>query len=107
MKKSILITFLAACAALTNPLQAHEVQNIKHTHAFKQTGYGTYQQGHYVDGPQGSITIWSAKPQTGYRAAKSVKYARPQPITRAPASPSVKPAARSRPEITYGTKKKQ
>lgn len=68
---------------------AHEVPNIKHTHAFEQTGYGTYRQGHSVDGPLGSIVIWSPRPYTGYQAGSSVKFARPTPITKPPGSPVV------------------
>jgi len=51
--------FLAATAALifsTAPAYSHDVPNMQHTHAFQQTAYGKYRQGHYVNGPQGSIT---------------------------------------------------
>lgn len=63
---------------------AHEVPNIDHTHAFEQTGYGQYRQGHSVNGPQGSIIIWSPRPHNSTNGSASVEFARPSPITRAP-----------------------
>jgi hypothetical protein len=93
--------FLAAAA------QAHEVPGIKHTHAFEQTGYGTYRQGHMVDGPQGSIIIWSPQNVTGYQSSPPVKFARPQPITRAPGSPAAKSRTEEDPALEYGKKAKK
>lgn len=80
---------------------AHETPGIKHTHAFKQTGYGTYRQGHSVNNELGSITIWSATPINSSNAAAPVKFARPKPITRPPVInhgrpvPLKKPASRT------------
>lgn len=81
---------------------AHETPGIQHSHAFKQTGYGTYRQGHTVNNPLGSITIWSAKPVYSTQASPPVKFARPKPITRAPVinhgrpAPLKKPASKTR-----------
>jgi hypothetical protein len=84
--------------------RAHEVPNMEHSHAFEQTGYGTYRQGHYVNGPQGSIIIWSPRTQTGYGRGSQVRFARPQPITKAPGSPKKQSRAESDPSIKYGKK---
>jgi hypothetical protein len=81
---------------------AHEVPNIPHTHAFQQTGYGTYRQGHTVNNQYGSITIWSPRPYTGYQAGNSVKFARPAPITQAPGSPVAKTRSQADPAVNYG-----
>ncbi len=45
------IILAAAAAMMLFPVasRAHEVPNIPHTHAFQQTGYGTYRQGHTVN----------------------------------------------------------
>ena len=75
-----------------------------HTHAFEQTGYGTYRQGHYVNGPQGSIIIWSPRNHSGYGNGSQVRFARPAPITRAPGSPKKESRAQSDPTIKYGKK---
>ena len=81
---------------------AHEVPNIPHTHAFEQTGYGTSRQGHTVNNELGSITIWSPRPQTGYKAGNSVKFARPEPITKAPGSPEATTQSQKDPAKDYG-----
>jgi hypothetical protein len=100
--------FLAATGAamlFPMPSQAHEVPNIPHSHAFQQTGYGTYRQGHTVDTELGSITIWSPQPYTGYQAGKTVKFARPVPITQAPGSPVATTQSQADPAIDYGKRK--
>ena len=100
------LMMLAAMFSLTAlPVMAHEVPNIKHSHAFEQTGYGKYRQGHYVNGARGDIIIWSAQPKTGYKPGPAVKFARPEPITRAPAKPSVKPAPMATLQRDYGKPK--
>jgi hypothetical protein len=85
--------------------QAHEVPNIPHTHAFEQTGYGTSRQGHTVNNELGSITIYSAQPQTGYQSGSTVKFARPEPITQAPGSPVAKTQSQKDPAKDYGKPK--
>jgi hypothetical protein len=94
---------LLAYAPLT---AAHETPGISHTHAFKQTGYGTYRQGHSVNNSVGSITIWSAKPHTGYDPRKSVKFARPEMIRKAPGAAEIQPAPVKKPASDYGKPKK-
>ncbi len=81
---------------------AHDVPNIDHTHAFQQTGYGSYRQGHYVNGPNGSIIIWSAKPYTGYQSGSNVKFARPRPITKAPSGMKMRRGIAIDPATDYG-----
>lgn len=104
MKAKALFPSLAALTMLISaPVFAHEVPNIDHSHAFQQTGYGTYRQGHYVNGPQGSIVIWSPRTYTGYQKG-AVKFARPTPITRAPGSPVSTTRDTRKPETTYGTR---
>jgi hypothetical protein len=98
---------LAATGALVlfmAPAYPHDVPNIDHTHAFQQTGYGKYRQGHYVNGPQGSIIIWSPRTYTGYQNGRQVKFARPSPIVRAPGSPVAKTRSQTDPAIEYGKK---
>lgn len=107
MKPKVILAVAAALGLGAGAAWAHEVPNFEHTHAFEQTGYGTYRQGHTVNGPHGSITIWSAKPYTGYQAGPPVRFARPEPITRAPGSP---PALQNRTDrnqiLEYGKKQK-
>jgi len=80
----------AAMVGLFIPVAApaHDTPGLEHTHAFQKTAYGIYRQGHSVNGPLGSITIWSARPYTGYQNGPAVKFARPEPITKAPVGPS-------------------
>ena len=85
---------------------AHETPGISHTHAFKQTGYGTYRQGHSVNNSVGSITIYSAKPHNGYDPGQSVKFARPEMIKKAPGAIDMKPAPVKKPASDYGKPKK-
>jgi hypothetical protein len=77
---------------------AHETPGISHSHAFKQSSYGVYRQGHSVNNRNGSITIWSAKPHTGYKPGEPVRFARPQPMTTPPATIQGKPAPMKKPE---------
>jgi len=102
--KTLYILLAAALVLAWFPahVRAHEVPNIRHTHAFEQTGYGTYRQGHSVNGPLGSIIIWSPRPYTGYQAGSSVKFARPVPMTKAPGSPVVTTRSKDDPAKEYG-----
>jgi hypothetical protein len=100
----ILLAATGAMVLFSAPVFAHEVPNIEHTHAFQQTGYGKYRQGHYVNGPQGSILIWSPKTYTGYQQGQTVKFARPTAIVRAPGSPIAKTRSQANPAIEYGKK---
>jgi hypothetical protein len=103
-------TVLAAAAILSlgsGLAQAHDVANMEHTHAFEQTGYGSYRQGHSVNNQYGSITIWSARPYTGYQQSTPVEFARPSPITRAPGSPTVQKKAGQDPAKAYGKRSKR
>jgi hypothetical protein len=89
------------CACILAPMpaaMAHETPNLEHTHAFKQTGYGTWRQGHSVNGPQGSIIIWSPRSYSGYEKAPDLRFARPEPITRAPGSAFARPKDNRTPE---------
>ena len=79
MNRLILASLVFGLWMLTGTALAHDVPNMEHTHAFKQAGYGTYRQGHSVNGPQGSIIIWSPRTYTGYQSAPSVRFARPEP----------------------------
>ena len=79
MKIAIFLA-ISAIAVLGSPVAgAHDVPNMSHSHAFEQTGYGRYRQGHYVNGPQGSIIIWSSKPKGSYQSAET-QNARPKGI---------------------------
>ena len=100
--RSFLVAATGALVLVTAPAFSHEVPNIDHTHAFQQTGYGKYRQGHYVNGAQGSIIVWSPKTYTGYQGGQQVKFARPSPIVRPPGSPVAKTKAQANPEIEYG-----
>jgi hypothetical protein len=93
----VLASFLAPTGAV-----AHETQGMQHSHAFQQKSYGKYRQGHYVNGPQGSIIIWSPRTVTGYQAQPPVAFARPEPMTQAPGSPIRENRAESGPVIHYG-----
>jgi hypothetical protein len=105
--KSGLLLIAGVALLAAGPLAAHDVPNIKHTHAFEQTGYGTYRQGHSVNGPQGSILIWSARPQGTYSAGDAVKFARPQPMTKAPTKPFQRPGIQVKPADDYGKTTKE
>ena len=97
--------FLAATGALvffSAPAYPHDVPNMEHTHAFQQTGYGKYRQGHYVNGAQGSIIVWSPRTYTGFQNGQSVKFARPSPIVKAPGSPVARTQSQTNPSIEFG-----
>ena len=98
---------LIAFAVISPPAFAHEVPNIAHTHAFQQTGYGNYRQGHYVNGPQGSIIIWSPRNVGSYLAKPPVTFARPEPITRPPAHLMKPEKQASDPTEQYGKTSKR
>jgi hypothetical protein len=100
--RNILLAATGALVLFTAPAYPHEVPNIAHTHAFQQTGYGKYRQGHYVNGAQGSIIVWSSRPYTSFQPRPPVKFARPTPIVKAPGSPVTKPRNQERPAIQYG-----
>ena len=89
MKRITLLAALLSASFLTTAAPGHESPGFQHSHAFRQTGYGTYRQGHVVDGPQGSIIIWSPANVSGYSGESRIRFARPQPISRPPGSPPV------------------
>jgi hypothetical protein len=98
------ILIVATASLLAATARAHEAPNLEHTHAFQQTGYGSYRQGHKVNGPQGDIIIWSPRPYTGYQPGPAVRFARPQPITKAPGHPALKASAGHKSAPGYGKK---
>jgi hypothetical protein len=59
--KRLSVLFMAATSLLVATAWAHDAPNLEHTHAFERTGYGSYRQGHAVNGPQGDIIIWSPR----------------------------------------------
>ena len=97
---------LAATSALiffTTPAYPHEVSNMEHTHAFQQTGYGKYRQGHYVNGAQGSIIIWSPRTYTRLPARPGGRRLRALHRSSKPRRAlSPRPSSQSRPTIEYG-----
>ena len=61
-------------------LQAHQVAAGTHQHVWRPTTYGQdYRPGHSVNGPQGSITIWSPATLNQYGAGHSIRFARQVP----------------------------
>jgi len=88
------------------PALAHESSTGDHTHAFRQTGSGTLRQGHAVNGPNGDIVIWSARPSSGYETPPPVRFARPEPILKAPSLPRIGPASIPRPAREFGKPKR-
>jgi len=86
--KAAFMTAAAALFLFSAPAWSHEVPNIEHTHAFQKQSYGKYRQGHYVNGPQGSIIVWSPRTVNSRQGGKVVNYARPVPITKAPGTPN-------------------
>jgi hypothetical protein len=103
MKSGVLLSIAAGLSLFACQVQAHDVPNMEHSHAFEQTGYGQYRQGHYVNGPQGSIIIWSAKPKYSTNGADNVRFARPEPITKAPTQPFSRPDVKIKKSGNYGT----
>lgn len=102
MKLTMAIMAATVLIFFSAPALSHEVKNMEHSHAFQQTGYGKYRQGHYVNGSQGSIIVWSPRTVNSTQGGgKTVNFARPSPITQAPGTPNAtKSQARS--EIKYG-----
>jgi hypothetical protein len=69
--------------ACSSAVPAHQVAGGTHEHVWRQTDYGKdYRPGHSVNGPQGSITIWSPATYNAYGAGKSVRIARPVPYSK-------------------------
>lgn len=106
MKTVLMSLSVLVLLAYAPVVDAHETPGISHTHAFKQTGYGTYRQGHSANNGLGSITIWSAKPHNGYDPGQSVKFARPEMIKKAPEPVAAKPAPVKKPASNYGKPRK-
>jgi len=96
--------FALAAATAAGTAMAHDTPNMDHTHAFKETGYGQYRQGHSVNGPYGSITIYSPRTYSGIQSAPAVEFARPEPITSAPGAPAAQTRAVRNPALDYGKK---
>lgn len=107
MKRLILLSIAAGPWFLAGQLAAHEVPNMEHTHAFKQTGYGTYRQGHSVSSPYGSIIIWSPRNYGSYQSSSNIRFARPSPITNAPGSVIPINRTESDPAKDYGKREKE
>jgi hypothetical protein len=102
----LLAMAVGAASLLTATAQAHDAPNLDHTHAFQQSAYGSYRQGHQVSGRRGDIIVWSARKYTGYQQAPVVRFARPQPITRAPGGAAPKPGAGPRVSVPeYGARR--
>ena len=101
MKMRTAFTAAATLVLFSAPAWSHDVPNIDHTHAFQKKDYGEYRQGHYVNGSQGSIIVWSPRTVNSRQGSSTVKFARPSPITKAPGKPNAtKSQANS--EIKYG-----
>ena len=106
MKRPILISTAVTAMLVSGLAAAHDVPNMEHTHAFKQTGYGTYRQGHSVNGPNGSIIIYSPRTYTGYQNAPGVRFARPKPISQPPGTTTPKAGSLGDPAQEYGKQHK-
>lgn len=107
MKSRQFLLVASGALFLCSPIAyAHEVPNMPHTHAFEKTGYGTVKKGHSVNNELGSITIYSPKPYNGYRTGSTVKFARPEPITKAPGSPVARTQSEKDPTKDYGKRKR-
>jgi len=92
-------TLLAFSAA---PAIAHEVPNMTHTHAFESTTYGQVRKVRSVNNEVGSIRIVSPPGYAGYQQAPSVRFARPEPITRGPDMPITHKQSAQDPALDYG-----
>ena len=57
MRRVPLLIATVAAMSVTSVAAAHDTPDMEHTHAFQKTGYGTYRQGHSVNGPLGSSTV--------------------------------------------------
>jgi hypothetical protein len=110
MKRKLMMAgaavFALAASTAAGTALAHDTPNMDHTHAFKQTGYGQYRQGHSVNGPYGSITIYSPRTYSEFQSAPAVGFARPEPITSAPGAPAAQTRAVRNPAVDYGEKQK-
>jgi hypothetical protein len=104
--KRVSVLFMVAASLLVATARAHDAPNLEHIHAFERTGYGSYRQGHVVNGPQGDIIIWSPRSYTGYRQAPTVRFARPEPITKAPGNPGLKIRSEHQEAPGYGKKQR-
>jgi hypothetical protein len=96
------VALIAAISLTPLPGRTHEAVGPEHFHVYQRTGYGSYRQGHYVNGPQGSIIIWSARPVAGYSQPPRVRFAHPSPVTRAPGRPVPWPGPVREPGRRYG-----
>ncbi len=93
---------MAALALAPVTGRTHEAVGPGHFHVYQQTGYGSHRQGHYVNGPQGSIVIWSPRPVTGYLQRPRIRFAHPSPITRPPVGLAPRPGPAQGPGWRYG-----
>jgi hypothetical protein len=103
----ISVLAMATASLLVATARAHDAPNLEHTHAFERTGYGSYRQGHAVNGVQGDIIIWSPRNDGGYRQGPVVRFARPQPLTKAPDNPALKAGATQLRAPRYGNKERR
>jgi hypothetical protein len=101
MKMTRAIMASASLILFSASAWSHEVKNMDHTHAFQKKGYGEYRQGHYVNGQQGSIILWSPNTVNSTQGGKTVDFARPSPITKAPGTPNAT-KSQSKSKIKYG-----
>jgi hypothetical protein len=70
-------------------LQAHQVAGGTHQHVWRPTAYGKdYRPGHSVNGPTGSITIWSPAALNEYGSNNAVQFANPAPYIKQSAKQS-------------------
>lgn len=102
MRTRIFAAVATALALAAGPVQAHDVPNMDHTHAFQQQSYGKFRQGHSVNNEYGSITIWSPRTYTGYQTPPAVRFARPEPISRPPGTPGLQKRTEQNPARDYG-----
>lgn len=107
MKSAVCLLITSGLLLFATQSFAHDIPNIDHSHAFEKAGYGKYRQGHYVNGPQGSIIIWSPRTETGYKQGSQVEFARPKPITKAPSSPNLTSGKKSKSTKDYGKTEKR
>ena len=95
--------------AIATDARAHDVVDSDgkplntHQHVWRQQAYGMdYRQGHSVSSHRGSITTWSPNTYRGYNAGRSVKFARPVPMTARPGSGYHAPLIKSQSRQNYG-----
>lgn len=110
------LVIIHACASLllffAAPTLAHDVVSTNgkavstHQHVWRQQEYGTdNRQGHSVNNAYGSITIWSPNTYAGYNAGRSVRFARPVPITKKSKVSDHAPKVKKTTGSTYGKSK--